>query len=123
MDNDELNLSEDLNIADALTEAEDEMVGYVGGQNQTNQQIEASNQQFLTPRQQAQLKKEEEEKAAKSQGFVPDNRSLLFLIILYTCSFLVPNSSATLLILNCFGNDTSMVMMTMMIMVLFILAQ
>ena len=31
MDNDELNLSEDLNIADALTEAEDEMVGYVGG--------------------------------------------------------------------------------------------
>ena len=40
MDNDELNLSEDLNIADALTEAEDELVGYVGGQNQTNQQIQ-----------------------------------------------------------------------------------
>ena len=73
MDNDELNLSEELNIADALTKAEDEMVGYVGGQSQTNRQIEASNQQNLTPRQQAQLKKEEEERAAKSQGFVPDN--------------------------------------------------
>ena len=69
---------DDLTLATELTNdletAEDEFVGYVGGQDAARSQnkIDATNQQLITPQQQL-AAKQQEERAAKSQGFVPDN--------------------------------------------------
>ena len=69
---------DDLTLATELTNdletAEDEFVGYVGGQDAARSQnkIDATNQQLITPEQQL-AAKQQEERAAKSQRFVPDN--------------------------------------------------
>ena len=69
---------DDLTLATELTNdletAEDEFVGYVGGLDAARSQnkIDATNQQLITPQHQL-AAKQQEERAAKSQGFVQDN--------------------------------------------------